>query len=171
MQVSKSKIDNMIEDIVDDPDIKEIGGWYDDSCTEEEDNENMARYIREELFGESWKKGGLKNIPKSIVLFRIVFLKNENALEEDYNGASLGHHWTYSKDTIDIGILEGINCPEEDKKPFIIEAVFKCEDIDIGGTVYNRMAYENESEITIKYGAKPISFTITKYQDSDMGGH
>ncbi len=108
MRIDKNKINNIIEDIVDDPDIMGIGGWYDDSCTDEEDKKNMARYIREELFGEAWKKGGLKNIPKNIILFRIVFLENGNALEEDYNGASLGQHWTYSKETMDVDIVEGI---------------------------------------------------------------
>ena len=121
--MNKNEMDNLIDGIIDYSDIMENPGWHDDSYTYEEDKENIKRYIREDLFDKPWKDGGLNAIPKNVVLFRVVFLKNWSALEEGCNITSLGQHWTYSKETIDVDTLECINNPEKGKKPLVIKAV------------------------------------------------
>lgn len=104
---------------------------------------------------------GFENFPNNIRLYRLIELDNI----EDFESDKLGRFWTYDKNVFNSN--EFLNSVGFDRKRdfYIIEAIFKKEDIDIIETIWmNCMLAETEKEIRIKkYDTKPIEFKIEKF--------
>lgn len=160
---SKEYVDEVTEEILNYTDAMEVGGWQTDD--EEDDIENIKRYIRDEIFGKDWLSGGLNNMHSEIVLYRIIFINDSKDLKADF----LGKHWVRSEQYAKTHIKDimsqfhaanpGVKNIED---AYLIKAIFSSDAIDIISTVYNNLVFDHEEEITIKDDYKQKSFEITK---------
>lgn len=92
---------------------------------------------------------GIKDIPDTVTLYRLLNVENEESINKD----NLGLHYVGDKDMFeDHDFVESFmhRYGEETKKWFIVEVETKKENIDLEQTLGNRAEYPSEFEFTIK---------------------
>ena len=156
---SKQFINDLSNDIVNNTDALEQGAWIDYDEPKSKSIQSAKKFIKN-IFNTDFNNGGLKNIPNTFILYRVVFLDDENKLNTKF----LGKHWVRNekliKDHIS-SIMSQFNMTDEEFA-YIIIAKFKKDDIDIYHTVYNNVSVDHEEEVTIKDGINPIGYEIKK---------
>ena len=159
---SKHFIDNLADDIIHKTDAMEQGAWWDYDEPENVSINNVKRFIHK-IFETDWEKGGLKNIPNIIKLYRVVFLRNEKELKSEF----LGHHWVRNEKLLKTHIADIMGQfnlqPNHKESQYMITADFKKDDIDIYNTIYHNVSIDHEEEVTIKKDAKPINYSLKKF--------
>lgn len=156
---SKQFINDLFDDIINNTDALEQGGWIDYEEPRNKSIQSVKKFIKN-IFNTDFNNGGLKNIPNTFALYRVVFLEDENKLNTKF----LGKHWVRNekliKDHIS-SIMSQFNMTDKEFG-YIITAQFKKDDIDIYHTVYNNVSVDHEEEVTIKEGVNPINYKIKK---------
>jgi len=96
---------------------------------------------------------GLKNIPNTVILYRVLLLDDELDLDEQ----NLGIHFT-SYPKMDRGFLEKIgiwdNWYPDESTLYLLECETNKKNINIEETISNRVSYPREEEFTTYYDAK-----------------
>jgi hypothetical protein len=92
---------------------------------------------------------GIKNIPETVTLYRLLNVDNEESINKD----KLGLHYVGDKDMFDdYDFVESFmhRYGEKTKKWFVVKIETEKENIDLGQTLGNRAEYPNEFEISLK---------------------
>lgn len=107
---------------------------------------------------------GIENFPDTIKLYRLIEAQNES----DIDTKNFGCHWTSNRELLynDNFQFSIALMAESNDNLFIIEAVFRKEQIHPVKTIIAQMEQPEEREITVKEYEEPISYKITKYTDN-----
>ncbi len=100
---------------------------------------------------------GLKNIPEEIILFKILYLKNENDLDRN----RLSPFYFANEDDIENmrAILDGADYEGE---PYLIKVKTKTTSIDVNQTLRNNLLYQFEYSITLKQNSEVETIEVEK---------
>lgn len=160
MKFEKEYIDTLCDHVIEKTEAMQEGAWWSDE-SDDEDKENVRRFIHCEILNKDFNDNGLKNIPDFVELFRVVFLDNESNLNRDF----LGFHWVRTELLLRkhiLNIMRQYNMTSE--KAFVLKATFSKEALNIIDTVYHNVAIDHEFEVTVKKGSQPIEFFLSELE-------
>lgn len=146
--------------IVHETNAMENGAWWDYDEPKTKSITAVKRYIKS-IFNLDFYSGGLKNIPKEIELYRVIFAENINSIDKN----NLGIHWVRNEKILIEEIIPNMAQynMSDIKNAWIIRAKCKKEDVDIYGTIFNNVSVDWEQEVTLNNYFQPINFNIKKY--------
>ena len=107
---------------------------------------------------------GMENFPDIIRLYRIV----ESEEKSKINTENLGRCWTTKIETLyDKNFQFNISLIGDEKDFYIIDAVFKKNDINPIQTIIVQLSNGDENEINIKEYSTPIEYKIYSYEEKN----
>jgi len=100
-----------------------------------------------------------KQMPKPVILYRAIGIKNKKMINTD----ELGEHYTPYKWNINFDTLLSIGYEGWDKntKPYVMEVSVPHSEIDVIQTIIQNLSFPNEHEINIKNNGKNVKFIKT----------
>jgi hypothetical protein len=91
---------------------------------------------------------GFKNIPNTVILYRVVLIENGEIINED----KIGEHFVADPNSIDANFLEKIGVMDrwgDESVLWILKCLTSKDNIDIERTIGNRLLYPRENEFTV----------------------
>jgi hypothetical protein len=140
-------------------DVYEIGMVKEDDFLKHSayDDSEMSQELLNNL------KYTLKRLPSTVTLYRVVFLKSK----EDLNQMELGSHYVLDKNDLDGSHYSGSKYGANGS-PFILQVKVSKNDIDYNTTIITNMKYPHEKEITLKNkGQNAKLINISPFQSNN----
>jgi hypothetical protein len=133
-----------------------------------EDDEYEIGMVKENKYSEILKQNVkvLKSLPNEMTLYRVVFLKDKNSLNQN----NLGSHYVLNKKDLDGSHYTDPHM-NADGNPFILTVKADKNEIDYEATLKHNMQYPNEKELTLKNkgaGAKLVNIIPFQSKSFDL---